>query len=126
MFGRFIVRMSYHHQQQHRQVRRVHNKSPILVPSLAGSPLVLMKKNEVPHISFSGQILIVHHREGAADAIQRLMADGAKEYGIGLDLEWQPSFYTNNTTPSATSLIQLATGTMRKKLNDFCENFPTE
>eukprot|EP01122_Echinamoeba_exundans_P005473 TRINITY_DN15627_c0_g1_i1.p1 TRINITY_DN15627_c0_g1~~TRINITY_DN15627_c0_g1_i1.p1 ORF type:complete len:557 (+),score=87.55 TRINITY_DN15627_c0_g1_i1:221-1672(+) len=37
------------------------------------------------------------------------MADGAQEYGIGLDLEWQPSFYTNNTTPSATSLIQLAT-----------------
>ena len=74
----------------------------------------LVDLQQIPTVHFNGRILVVTDVRDALPAIKELLADGAREYGVGLDLEWRPSFRANVDPPIA--LIQLSTGTFSKSL----------
>lgn len=60
-------------------------------------------------IHFNGRIILVREPQYASTAIAALIDDGAKKYGVGIDMEWQPSFSPNMPDPPI-ALIQLSTG----------------
>jgi len=62
-------------------------------------------------VHFNGKIILVRDANKAGSAIEALLNDGAHHYGVGMDMEWQPTFSPNLPEPPI-ALIQLSTGTI--------------
>jgi hypothetical protein len=90
------------------------SKKPHIFPSSASSTYIMFPGAKRPYIQFYGDILIVTEATQAEEAISALMDSGAAHYGVGVDMEWQPT-WDKNQPKSPTALIQVATGSQKRK-----------